>query len=70
MAQLLLHLLSHNLFLLRAKASANSAGLFRPEVERRVLLVLVEEAELLALGRVDYGEGAGDCFADVVARSC
>lgn len=66
-AQPLLGLLSNDLALLRAKASTDSASLFRAEIERGVLLVLVEEAELLALGCVDDGQGASNCLADVVA---
>lgn len=37
------------------------------QVEREVFLVLVEEAELGALVRVDDGEDFGDGFAEVVA---
>lgn len=50
------------------EASADGAGLLGSQVERSVLLVLVEETELLALGLVDDGESAGDGFAEVVAR--
>lgn len=63
----LLCLLGDNLGLCGAKTSADGAGLLRSEVERRVLLGLVEKAELLALGCVDDGESAGDRLADVVA---
>ena len=37
------------------------------EVERQVLLALVEDAELSALVGVDDGEDASDRLADVVA---
>ena len=46
---------------------ADGAGLLRAEVERHVLLALVEDAELGALVGVDDGEDAGDRLADVVA---
>lgn len=63
----LLRALSHNLGVLGAEASADGTSLLGSEVEGSVLLVFVEEAELLALGCVDDGEGAGDGLADVVA---
>jgi hypothetical protein len=67
-AESLLRLLGNDLALLGAKTSADGAGLFWAEIEWGVLLVLVEKAELLTLSRVDDGESAGDCLADVVAR--
>lgn len=67
MRKSLLRALSHNLSILGAEASADGTCLLWSEVERSVLLVLVEETELLALGCVDDGESAGDRLADVVA---
>ena len=67
MRQSLLRALSHNLGVLGAEASADGTSLLWSEVEGSVLLVLVEETELLALGCVDDGESAGDGLADVVA---
>lgn len=46
--------------------SPDGAGLLWAEVQRRVLLALVEDAELLALVEVDDGEDTGDRLADVV----
>lgn len=46
---------------------ADGAGLLRSQVKRRVLLVLVEEAELRPLLGVDDGEDTGDGLADIVA---
>jgi len=64
---LLLRLLGDDLGLCGAETSADGAGLLWSEVERSVLLGLVEKAELLALGCVDDGESASDRLADVVA---
>lgn len=44
----------------------DSAGLLGAEVERHVLLALVEEAELLALSGIDDGQDTGDRLADIV----
>lgn len=49
------------------QASSDSASLLGAEIQRQVLLVLVEQAELGALLEVDDGEDAGDRLADVVA---
>lgn len=49
--------------------AADGTGLLRAEVERRVLLVLVEQAELVSLLGVDDGEDAGDRLADVRAAN-
>ncbi len=46
------------------------SGLLGAQVQGQVFLVLVEEAELGALGGVDDGEDAGDGFAEVVAICC
>ena len=43
-----------------AQPPPDRAGLFGAQVEGQVFLLLVEEAELLALVRVDDGEDAGD----------
>ena len=67
MHDLLLRLLGDDLGLCGAETSADGASLLGSEVERRVLLSLVEKAELLALGCVDDSESAGDRLADVVA---
>lgn len=48
-------------------AAAHSTGVPGAEVEREVLLVLVEQAELGALVEVDDGENASDRLANVVA---
>jgi hypothetical protein len=63
----LLGLLENPRRVLRRQATADGAGLLGPEVKGQVLLVLVEEAELGPLLRVDDGENAGDRLADVVA---
>lgn len=48
-------------------AAAESASVLGPEVEREVLLVLVEQTELRALVEVDDGEDTSDGLADVLA---
>jgi hypothetical protein len=53
--------------LVLGEAAAESTGKAGAEVEREVLLVLVEEAELGALVGVDDGENTSDRLADVVA---
>jgi hypothetical protein len=47
--------------------SPQGARLLRSQVERLVLLVLVEKAQLCSLGRVDDCEDAGDRLSDVGA---
>ena len=47
--------------------AADGAGVLGPEVEREVLLVLVEQTELRALVEVDDGKGTSDGLADVLA---
>jgi len=64
---LLLALLGNKFPLVLGEAATNGAGLLGAEVEGCVLLVLVEQAELLALCCVDDGEDTGDGLADVVA---
>jgi hypothetical protein len=46
--------------------SSDSAGLLWSEIEGKVFLVLVEDAELRALACVDDGQNSGDGFAEVV----
>lgn len=48
-------------------AAAESTGVLGPEVEREVLLVLVEQTELRALVEVDDSEDTSDRLADVLA---
>jgi hypothetical protein len=47
--------------------AAQLTGELGAEVERHVLLVLVEQTQLGALVGVDDGEDTGDRLADVVA---
>lgn len=47
--------------------AADGARLLGPQVERLVLLLGVEKAELLALRLVDDGQDARDALAEVVA---
>ena len=63
----LLCLLEDLVLFRRGQTAADGAGLLRAEVERQVLLVLVEQAELRPLLKVDNGQGAGDRLAEVVA---
>lgn len=63
----LLGLLQNPRGVLLRQAAADGAGLLGPEVEGRVLLALVEQAELGALLGVDDGEDASDRLADIVA---
>lgn len=67
MALLLLLLLGDHGCLVLRHAPADGTGLLCAEVEREVLLVLVEDAELCALVGVDDSEDAGDRLADIVA---
>lgn len=60
-------LLGDGVDLVLGHSPADGAGLLGAEVERQVLLALVEDAELGALVGVDDGEDAGDRLADVVA---
>lgn len=47
--------------------AAHGTGVLGSEVEREVLLVLVEQTELRALVDVDHGEDTSDGLADVLA---
>jgi hypothetical protein len=49
------------------QSTAESAGLFRSQVKRKVLLVLVVFPESLALLEVEDGKNAGNALADVGA---
>jgi hypothetical protein len=62
----LLRLLQSSRSVLGGQATADGAGLLGPEVKGKVLLVLVEQAELSALLGVDDGQDAGNRLADVV----
>lgn len=62
----LLGLVGDSAGLLLGQSPADGTGLLRAEVEGSVLLVLVEQAELGALLRVDDGKDASDRLADVV----
>ena len=64
---LLLCLHQHSGGFLLGESSADGAGLLRPQVERDILLALVEEAELGALLEVDDGQNARNGFPEVVA---
>ena len=63
----LLRLLQGLGLLLGRQTATDSTGLLRAKVEGKVLLVLVEEAKLGPLLKVDDGQGAGDGLAQVVA---
>jgi len=49
------------------KATTDSTGLLGTEVERHVLLGLVEQTELLPLLGVEDSQSTGDRLADIVA---
>ena len=56
--------------LVPGKTAAQVTGELGAEVEREVLLVLVEQTELGALVGVDDGENTSNRLADVVAVDC
>lgn len=62
-------LLRHPGRLVLVESPADGTGLLGAEVERDILLVLVEDTELLPLLGVEDGEGAGDRLADVGATA-
>lgn len=64
---LLLLLLGDARGILLAQSSADGTGLLCAEVEGKVLLVLVEDAQLRTLVDVDDGQDASDGLADVMA---
>lgn len=49
------------------ESPAHGAGELGPEVERQVLLLLVEQTQLGALVGVDDGQDTGDRLAEVAA---
>lgn len=53
--------------LVRGESSAHGTCLLGSQVQRDVLLVLVEETQLGALGDVDDGQDAGDRLANLAA---
>ena len=63
---LLLLFLGHSACILLAQSPPDGASLLGSEVEREVLLASIEFAESVALVGVDYGQAAGDRFAEVV----
>jgi hypothetical protein len=63
----LLGLLQRSCAVLCRESSSDGASLFWSEIEREVLLVLVEEAELRALVGVDDCENLGYTLSEVVA---
>lgn len=60
-------LLGDKVLLVLGHSPADGASLLGAEVERQVLLALVEDAELGTLVGVDDGEDTGNRLADVVA---
>lgn len=60
-------LLSDEGGLVLGESSADGTGLLGSEVEREVLLVLVEQTQLSALVGVDDGQDTGDRLAEVMA---
>ena len=66
-SQALLSLLKNPGGVLLRQPATQSAGQLGPEIERQVLLVLVEQAELSALLGVDDGQDTGDRLPEVVA---
>lgn len=65
---LLLLLLGDSAGVLGAQSATDSAGLLCAEIEREILLLCVEDAELVALVGVDDCEGSCDGFAEVVSN--
>lgn len=66
----LLLLLSHSSGILWRQASSNGSGLLCSEIERQVLLALVEDSQLVSLVGVDDCEGSGDRFSQIVSSNC
>lgn len=62
----LLLLLGDAAGVLLAQSATDGTGLLGSEVERKVLLLLVEQAELVSLVGVDDCEDAGNGFPKVV----
>lgn len=63
----LLLLLGDPAGVLLAQSSADGASLLGSEVEREVLLLLVEQAELVSLVGVDDGQDSSDRLAEIVS---
>lgn len=52
---------------LLGQGAALRAGQLGSQVEGKILLLFVEEAQLVTLSRVDDSENTGNRFADIVA---
>jgi len=65
--RLLLLLFGDSAGILLAQLSSDGTGLFWSEIEREVLLLCVEDAELVALVGVDDGKDSSDRLAEVVS---
>ena len=66
---LLIVLLGHQPGLLLAQPPPDRPRLFRPQIQRQVLLLPVEQPQLGSLVRVDHGQDFGDGFAEVVTAA-
>ena len=66
---LLLLLLRHQLLFLLSQPPPNRPGLFRSQIKRQILLLLVEQAQLRSLVCIDHGKDFGDGFAEVVTMN-
>lgn len=64
----LLLLLGDSAGVLLAQLSADGASLLGSEIEREVLLLLVEQAQLVSLVGVDDGQDSSDRLAEVVSN--
>jgi hypothetical protein len=67
MCLLLLLLRRLRRLLRRCQLTTNGAGELRTKVERRVLLLLVQETEVRSLCGIDDCEDTGNSFADIGA---
>lgn len=65
--ELLLCLKSLPCRLVLGQPPPDGTGSLGAEIERKVLLALVEDAELLALGSVDDSQDTGNRLADIMA---
>lgn len=63
---LLLLLFRHQPLFLLSQPPPNRPGLFRSQIKRQILLLLVEQAQLRSLVCVDHGKDFGDGFTEVV----
>ena len=66
MCSLLLVLGGLQALLVGSQSPPDGTGLLWAEIERNVLLSLVEKTELVALLQVDDGQDTGNRFADIV----